>query len=369
MNDTPSTKPATYQQCTVEKQPHSEIIIAAEIPTKSVEVFRRKALKSITEKVELPGFRRGHVPEDVVVKHVGEQAILEEAAELAIAAAYRDIVTDKTLEVVGRPQVTVTKLAPGNPIGFKIQTAVFPAVSLPDYKRLAEEERKQHADPELEVVSDNDVDLELARLQRMLAGAHAQGEDAVKDDTALPPLDDAFARSLGEFADLPDLKKKVRAQLHVEKKRKAHDKRRIAIADKIIAKTKVELPEVFVQGELDQMVADFSERVRRAGMELEAYLKQADKTLDGLRKEWRTDAEKRATLQLVLAEIAKKENLVLDHARLDREVAHLQEHYPDAEPGALRAYATSYMQNELVFAMLEGRDPVLEEHDHDHGHA
>jgi FKBP-type peptidyl-prolyl cis-trans isomerase (trigger factor) len=88
--------------------------------------------------------------------------------------------------------------------------------------------------------------------------------------------------------------------------------------------------------------------------------------MEDLRKEWRVDAEKRAKLQVILSEIAKKESIEPDAARLDREVAHLLEHYPDAEEPAIRSYVTAQMLNELVFALLEGREPVFEEHDHDH---
>jgi FKBP-type peptidyl-prolyl cis-trans isomerase (trigger factor) len=371
MSNTTETVSLSYTGLTITPKPQSTVEISAEIPLECVHVYQAKALEKVRREVELPGFRKGHVPADMVEKHVGEQALLEETAELAISRAYADIVVDNKLDVVGRPAVTVTKLAQGNPIGFKIVSAVYPTVSLPDYRALATAELKKHDDPEKAGVSDADIDAELKRLQGMLGDMMKQ---ASKDETdenidkkeELPEINDDFARVLGDFSDLNDLKSKLRDKMLVEQKTKMLEKRRLALLDRILEKTNVEIPDLFIEGELDQMVNGFEERVVRAGLELDAYLKQADKTIEDLRKEWRTDAEKRAKLQIVLGEIAKKDSITPDEARLDREVAHVLEHYPEAEEHAVRAYVTSQMTNELVFASLEGREPVFEEHDHSH---
>ena len=71
-------------------------------------------------------------------------------------------------------------------------------------------------------------------------------------------------------------------------------------------------------------------------------------------KEWRTDAQKRATLQVVLAEIAKKENIRIDTEKLEREVKHIAEHYEEAEEQHIRMYVFGQMRNDAVFALLEG---------------
>ena len=103
------------------------------------------------------------------------------------------------------------------------------------------------------------------------------------------------------------------------------------------------------------MVASFSDRVTRAGMELDAYLKQANKSMDDLRKEWRTDAEKRAKLQLIFNEIANKESIKPSPEKLAREVTHVQEHYPDANKESVAIYVAAQMTNEKVFELLEGK--------------
>ena len=363
-----------YTDVSVTSKEYSEIEIKGEVPVEAVHSHRTKALRALTSNLELPGFRRGHVPEDMALEHIGEAVLMQETAERALSHVYPLIVSDHKLDVVGRPQVSITKLAPGNPIGFTITTAVYPTVELPDYKKIAEKERANHDHPESVTVTDDEIDEELKKLQEMMGqaagnrergtgnGEQGDANDAERDSEAkegveqntLPELNDEFAKQLGSFETLADLKATIKKGKLSEKQQKAREKRRIALADAVLAKAKLEVPGVFVEGELDQMLASFEDRVKRAGLELEQYLEQAQKTKEDLRKEWRPDAEKRAKLQIVLAEIAKAESFTPDAERLEREVGHIKEHYPDAEESAVRSYVGAQMLNEEVFAMLEG---------------
>ena len=64
-------------------------------------------------------------------------------------------------------------------------------------------------------------------------------------------------------------------------------------------------------------------------------------------------SRKRAKLQLVLNEIAEKENIEPDKSKVDHEVSHLLEHYKDADETRVRIYVESILRNEAVLKMLE----------------
>ena len=355
---TNNKKQKTYNNVEIKELKGSEVEVAGEIPTEFVESNRNKVIQKFKKDIDLPGFRKGKVPEEMVVKHVGEQEILKEMAEMALGQSYADIVADHKLDVIGRPQVTITKLATGNPIGFKIKSAVFPKIELPDYKKIAENERKKYEKEKDMKVTDEEVQKELKNIQKAMSqnkDGNKEGESAKKEEQK---IDDDFARSLGNFKDLADLKEKIKKQMILDKQTKQKEKHRLAIADAIIAKSKIEVPSVFIEGELDQMVATFNERVDRVGMKLEDYLKQIGKTLDDLRNEWRTDAEKRAKLQLILNEISKREVIIPDLNKVEMEIKHLKEHYPEADMDAMRSYVVAQMVNEKVFEFLEGEDVV-----------
>ena len=121
----------------IKKLPKSEIEIEGELEAGIFEAYFVQALKKLGENFELAGFRKGKVPENVLISKIPEIHILEEMAELALADHYPKIIENEKLDVVGRPEISITKLARKNPFGFKIKTAV-----LSHYlKRLARENR------------------------------------------------------------------------------------------------------------------------------------------------------------------------------------------------------------------------------------
>ncbi|MFZ2048701.1 MAG: trigger factor family protein, partial [Minisyncoccia bacterium] len=63
--------------------PESEVEITGSISLEFINECRKEALKELGEKVNIDGFRKGHIPEDILVKRVGELAVLEESAEIA----------------------------------------------------------------------------------------------------------------------------------------------------------------------------------------------------------------------------------------------------------------------------------------------
>ncbi len=119
--------------------PDSEVEITGEIQADFFESKRRQAVQEISEKVSIDGFRPGKVPEDILIKKVGEQEILEKMATLALQEKYPQIIEEHKIKAIGRPAVTITKIASNNPLGFKVRTFVVPEVDLPDYKKISQE--------------------------------------------------------------------------------------------------------------------------------------------------------------------------------------------------------------------------------------
>jgi len=117
--------------------PNSEMEIIGEI---SAEIFmsgRDGVVKEFSEKVEMDGFRKGKIPEDILIKNIGRGAVLEKMAVIALEKEYPKIINEHKIRAIGRPEITLTKLAENNPLGFKVTTSVLPEITLPDYKGIA----------------------------------------------------------------------------------------------------------------------------------------------------------------------------------------------------------------------------------------
>jgi trigger factor len=362
---------------TVTKEPGSQVKIVGDIPYADLESERGAALKSLGANVSIPGFRPGHVPEAMLIKHVGEMNLLTEMAERAISHIYHHILHDFAIDAVGQPKIEITKIAPGNPLGVSIVVAVIPEITLTDYKTVAKAKNAEKGsvevtDADLET-SINDIlrrKLAYERLQKKAAAREAgeagDNTDLPTPETVetpedleklpLPELNDELAQSLGQpgqFADVADFKTKLREHLTIEKTREVAAAHRAAITDAIIEGTTMELPTVLIEAELAQMFGQMQEDLDRANLKLDDYLKHINKTKEDMEKEWTPAAEKRAKLQLILNEIAKKENILPDMAAVEAQVKGLMEQYKDADERRVRLYVASVLTNEAVMKHLE----------------
>lgn len=382
---TKNTDPIDYKAITtVESEPQSQVTITGELPFTLLERERAAAVAHLGKDVKLDGFRQGHIPEKVLIEHIGDMAILGEMAERALAKAYPHILEAHAIDAIGRPSVEITKLASENPLGFKATVAILPEITLPDYKDVAGKLNKEKDSAE---VTDADVEQQIkdimrqkAAYERMQQKAAAAGEgsteekDAHTDMTELPTpeseaekaeeekepdlseLTDDYVKTLGQpgqFESVDDFKTKVREHLQIEKEREVTAAHRAKITDAIIDESTLDLPQVLIDSELEQMFAQMNEDIARAGLKMEDYLAHIKKTEEEMRADWTPAAEKRAKLQLILNEIAKQENITPDTEKLESEVKHLLEHYKDADESRVRLYVASVLTNEAVMEMLE----------------
>jgi len=349
----------SYHTADIKKLDKSQVEITATVATETWEKFRAQALKNINESVTVDGFRKGMVPEEILVAKAGEMTILEEMAELALSRAYLDILIDNKIDALGRPKIVVTKIAKGIPLEFKATTTVIPEMTLPDYKKIAKDVLAK-ADPKESEVTEKDIEEAILRIRKAHAShdghdhekmTREEHEKAIMD--TLPELTDEFVQRVGEFTDVADFKKKIGEVLVQTKKDEAHDKRRARIADAISEKTEVELPEIMVESELGRIEAQFQNDVEKMGAKMEDYLKHAKKTMGDVHKEWRPYAEKKVKLQLILNSIAQTENLKPDQKEIDEEVSHIMNHYKNADRESATVYAETVLMNEKVFKFLE----------------
>lgn len=345
-------------QTEIKKLERSEIEITGTLPAEDLERHRKKAEKKLSEKLSLPGFRKGHIPEAVLLQKVGEQVILEKMAEEALAIWYPKFITENKLDAIGRPSITLTKLAKGNPLEFKVRVAVMPEIVLGDYRKAANSISEKKEEP-IEV-SQKEVDEVLTELRKARAKKEEKpksDEKAEKNDgdAPLPELDDAFAQSLGDFKDVADLTQKIKENITHEKEHKAKEKRRINIMNAIVESVKIDLPEVIIESETDRMIAELKDNIAMAGGKFEEYLQHTKKTEEEIRTELRPGAEKRSKQQLVLNKIALAENIVPDENTVKKEVDHLLDRYKDADPERARIYVETILVNEKVFELLEGQ--------------
>lgn len=331
----------------------SEVEVAGEVAADSFAAYESAVVTHFTKTATLPGFRAGHVPEKVVRERIGDDAILHEMAERAIADAYPKIIAEHSLSPLGRPEVTLTKIARGNPLGFTVRFSVMPTFTLPDYKALA---AKVPTEPV--TVEEQEIDAALEELRKRVARYDQQksGVEPTQEvpDELLPALDDAFAEHVAGVKTLTELREKMRAGILEEKTLRARSTRRSKILERIIDATPIAVPPVVIAGETETLIAELKGDIERLGITFADYLKHAGKTEAELRTEITPDATKRARIQFVLNAIAEKENILPDKAVLEAETERLMKAYPDAEKSRVMIHVGTKLVNEQTLKLLEG---------------
>lgn len=356
----------------VKKLPNSEIEIEGEIDAELFESYFTKALKKIGATLKLDGFRQGKIPESVLLSKIPEISILEEMAEMALALYYPKVIADEKLDAISRPEISITKLARKNPLGFKIKTAVMPEIKLPDYKVIAKKVIGDVTDAEKNiVVTDEDMentimDIRKSRAPKVKmpeAHEHKEGEEPHPDPLLvkerekeeLPEFNDAFVQALGPFKDVTDFKTKLKENIKLEKENHQKETTRLKIIEKIIDESVMEMPQILVDIELDKILYRMESDITQMGLKFEDYLKHLNKTKGDLRKDFRIDAEKKAKLALILNEIAKEEKITADPEKVAMEVAAILEQYKDADPERAQIHAENVLTNEKIFQFLESQ--------------
>lgn len=349
----------------IEKLDKSRVKITHSIPWENWNSHEDKSLEKLSGLLDIPGFRKGHIPQEIAKKNINDMMLLEEMAERAISECYLDIIKENEIDAIGRPEVSITKIARGETLEFTVTTAVMPEVKLADYKKISNEEKSKEEYKNEPVIEDGEVEKVLKDLQKMRAHqkmheGEKEGEEnhdhgEIKDED-LPELNDEFAKSFGKFETMEELKNKIIENIKMEKSVAQKDKLRMNILEKIIEGTEVEVPEVFVESELEKMIAKMQGDIMQAGFSFEEYLKQIGKSIEDLSAEWRTDAEKRAKLQIIIFEISKKENLKPDAEQVKKETDAIVNMYKDADPARASAYVEQMLTNEKVFEFLESKN-------------
>src|SRR3989338_1799129 len=152
----------------------SQIELTVEITVEEFKPYLPRAVEKVSMEVKIEGFRPGKATYEILKAKIGEMTILEEAAKIAIDKTVDKAIRENVTEqIVGQPQISISKLAPDNPLEYKVVLTLLPEVKLGKYKEL----KIKEATPE---VKDEEVEKLISELREM-RGQETISEGEVKD--------------------------------------------------------------------------------------------------------------------------------------------------------------------------------------------
>jgi trigger factor len=408
--------------------PKSSVILEVEVPPERLDRAVGEAVRALSKRTRVPGFRPGKAPRGVLEAVLGHGAVLDEAVDRLVQSAYRDALIEQAILPLTNADVEIVQAEEGKPLIFKATVQVRPEVELGDYKnfnftpeieavddakveKVVEEMRDSGAtlapvedrgaqmgdyavikyegsrdgtpfeggsaermpliigeDRLTPGFEDNLVGLEVGGtkgfditfpedyMEESLAGKVAHFEVELRElrEKVLPDLDDDFVKSMGDFADMAELRSAIKERLE----RNALDRARHEFADRIIdyavANATLDLPDVLIDQEVEVMHDEFRGSIARQGISEEAYLKVTGKTDADLHADFRPDAEKRVKVLLVLSKVAEAEGVTIDDADVDAEVARGRERY-QGDPKLVRYFESERGRNFIRSTLRRSR--------------
>ena len=143
----------------------------------------------------------------------------------------------------------------------------------------------------------------------------------------LPELDDEFAQDAAGVDTLAEYKEEIKKNLTEKKETEAKKTKEDEAIQKIIDKSKMDLPEAMIETQCETMVEEFAQRIAQSGLTMEQYLQFSGMTVDQLKDQVRPEATTRIQSSLVLEQIAKEENIEVTDADIDAEVEKMAKAY------------------------------------------
>lgn len=155
----------------VEKKEGSVVSLEVEAPVEVVQEALDKAYRSMVKRVTVPGFRKGKAPRHLLERHVGKEALAEEAMRDTLPGLYEQAVEEAKIEPVDDPEFDDIHFEQGEPVKFKAQVYVRPEVVLGDYESIS-------VPFENPTLTDEEVDSQFELLRERMADLRPLPEDA-----------------------------------------------------------------------------------------------------------------------------------------------------------------------------------------------
>ena len=120
----------------VETLSPTRVKLSIEVTFEDLDQYIKGAYKTLSEKINIPGFRKGKVPQAMIDQRVGRAAVLDEAINSSLSPMYAAALKEQNVFVIGRPTIDITKLVDNEMFSFTAEVDIRPELKLPDFSKI-----------------------------------------------------------------------------------------------------------------------------------------------------------------------------------------------------------------------------------------
>lgn len=220
------------------------------VPWSDVKKIYDQVFDELAGQIELPGFRKGTAPKNLVADKVDKSKVYGEVVNRVLPEAYQKALSEHNLKPIVSPKVQIAAADEDKDWQFIAKAAEKPTVELDDYKKYV-----------AEINSKN----------KIWTPDKGKSEEVKEDDKS---------------------------------KEEEKSKKVSGIIDKLLEVCRVELAELLLESEVNRLITQLIEDVRQAGLTYEQYLQSSSQTADQIRDKYRHQAEAALKLEFILEAVA-----------------------------------------------------------------
>ncbi len=236
--------------------PDGTIELTLTIPWTDIQNTYKTVLTEMASSTEIAGFRKGKAPKEIVEQQADKTKVYEETIKRLVPKAYSDAVTEANIKPIIMPQVELKDAQEGKDWTVTAKTCERPEVSLGDYKKAV-------------------AALKAKSGQKIFVPGAEKADDKPKG----PSVDD--------------------------------------VLDAILGAVTAKIPAILLDHEVTHQLSQLVDQTRKLGLTVDQYLASTGKTADGLRTEYRNQAQRNLTLEFALEAIADREQVTVTDQEID----------------------------------------------------
>lgn len=353
----------------IKEKTSSKITIEVKHSKEEIEEAKKKAYSKLITKVKVPGFRQGKAPYDIGINAIGEGRLLEESLDFLIDNTISTVFDSEKIYPIAYPDVKVEEITE-ELIRYTIEAEFLPEIKI-DLQKKYEIKNEINVDEKeisekLSEIQDSltevvPVDREVKEgdlvevqyekengevtpftviagkdkvigdfIEKVMNKKVEERFEVVTDNSKLifkvnsikerqvPEINDELAKSAG-FENLKTLKDEIKKKIIENKKLQAEEKKGKEVLKIMVNELNVELPEKFIQREVDERLKEIQERQIKRGKNLEDLLKSEEKSIDEFKEEIKKVVENELKEDLIIRDIIKQKQITVSDEEVEKE--------------------------------------------------
>ena len=174
----------------------------------------------------------------------------------------------------------------------------------------------------------------------------------------LPEIDDEFAKDISEYDSLEELKNNLREKLADDKKQYAQNMRENQAVEALVKASKVTAPASLVNREIDYELQNLDQRLQGMGLTLSQYIELTKMDIGQIRDQYKAQAEARVMANLVIDEVALKENIEVSDEEKENELQETAKNYGVEDVEKFKEIFAKNVSDETLVENIKRRKAV-----------